>query len=133
MWYAKKWSSQAETALRLWYPSLKKNFAYCLLAAVMHLLLFVWPLLCLVIAARHSSLALASLAIVTLLVSFTLFYFYLQRVQTGSQTIIGMCMLPVLALQESVLIIFSFYRYKTGRVDWKGRNVCYPVLKRTRY
>ena len=133
VWYAKKWSSQAETAIRLWYPSLKKNLGFCILAVTVHFLLFAWPLVCLVVAAMNSSLTLASLSVAALLAGFALFYSYLRRVQTGLQIAIGTVLLPVIALQEAVLIITSFYRYKTGRVDWKGRNVCYPVLKRTRY
>ncbi len=132
-WYAKKWGSQTETAVRLWYPSLSKNIAYSLLAAAAHLLLFVWPLLCFALAAASGSLQVAGLSAVSIVVSFTLFYLYLRRVQTGAQTVIGTVLLPAIALQEAVLIMTSFYRYKTGRVDWKGRNVCYPVLKRTRY
>jgi hypothetical protein len=38
--------------------------------------------------------------------------------------------LPILAIQEIILIIVSFIQYKRGKVDWKGRNICYPITKR---
>lgn len=130
VWYAKKWSSQTETAIRLWYPLLGKSLAYSLLAALAHVLLFVLPLVCVVVAIATGFWPLAGMSLVALLLGFALFFMYLTRVQTGWQTAVGMVLLPVIALQEAGLIIVSFYRYKKGRVDWKGRNVCYPVLRR---
>lgn len=129
VWYAKKWSSQAETAIRLWYPLLKKSLIYCLSAIVFHFLLFILPLICLMVGVISGSLILTVISLVALLISFGLFFFYLRRIQTGIPAILIMILLPMIALQEIILIIISVYQYKQGHVSWKGRNICYPVLK----
>lgn len=131
VWYAKKWSSQAETAIRLWYPTLGKSLFYSLLAIAMHFLLFVLPLASVIIGIATASFVLLLISGFTFLLQTLLFYNYLSRAQTGLP-LLGMLLLPAIALQEIVLIAASYYQYQRGRVSWKGRNVCYPVLRRPR-
>ncbi len=129
VYYAKKWSSQKDTAIRLWYPLLGKSLRLCALAAVAHFLLFVGPLVGIVVGLVGVSPPLFLISFFVFLLESLLFLLYLRQVQTGSQILVGMWLLPLLALQEIILIIASIYQYKRGRVDWKGRNVCYPVLR----
>jgi chlorobactene glucosyltransferase len=130
VWYAKKWSSQVETAIRLWYPSLKKNLFFSLLAIATHFLLFVLPFVSLLISIATSSIFLFLISFSVFLLQTTLFYSYLRRVQTGVAPLAGMVLLPLIAMQEIVLIASSYYQYKRGRVSWKGRNICYPKSPR---
>lgn len=130
VWYAKKWQSQVDTAVRLWYPALNKSLLFSLFVIAGHLLLFVFPLVTLTIGLASNSLTFMAGSIACLALSLALFYSYLTRVQTGSQPFIGVLLLPVIAIQETILIVASYYQYKRGRVDWKGRNICFPKFNR---
>jgi hypothetical protein len=35
---------------------------------------------------------------------------------------------PLLIVQELIVGIVSMLRYEFSDVNWKGRNVCYPVI-----
>lgn len=129
VWYAKKWQSQVDTAIRLWYPALNKSFLYSVFIIAAHLLLFVVPVLVLIVSLATGSFVLSIISLGCLALSLALFYSYLSRVQAGSQPFFGMLLLPIIAIQEVILIAASYYQYKRGRVDWKGRNICYPVLR----
>lgn len=140
--YAKKWQSQVDTAIRLWYPLLGKSFSKAFLAITAHFILFILPVLTLVGALVsledshgyiRASWALA--LIVLLLASYIYFEYFrhIKRIATLSDiaaTILSFFLLPLLALQEICLIVTSFVQYKRGKVDWKGRNICFPVTKR---
>jgi hypothetical protein len=44
---------------------------------------------------------------------------------------VTLLLMPVSLLQELVLLIASMLAYEFGDVNWKGRNVCYPVIERS--
>lgn len=126
VWYAKKWSSQVETAIRLWYPSLRKSLFQSAIAIVAHFLLFIFPIVGLVIGFIQSLVWVELIAFATLVVEAVLFFRYLSVTHKGLSSIVGVILLPLVALQEIALIVISVYQYKRGRVSWKGRNICYP-------
>lgn len=125
--YAKSWHSQVETSLRLWYPRLHKNSFFSLLAILAQLFLFVLPLISLLIGIFIGESWLIVASMVSLLLSFGLFFSFQRATTRLLPALIASLFLPLIALQETVLIGLSVYRYKRGQVDWKGRNVCYPV------
>lgn len=138
--YAKRWRSQVDTAVRLWYPTLKKSYVASFLAIVGHFTLFTLPWIVLVITALYPSDGrlptsfILALGVVFLTSYIYILYFHAIKNITKlfDYYVIGLSFLtlPIIALQEIVLIIISFVQYKRGKVDWKGRNVCYPVTKR---
>lgn len=139
--YEKTWQSQVDTAVRLWYPNLAKNYLFALAVIVAHLLLFVLPPIVLINIPLtdvddgyiHAYWLLAPLACV---LSGYVYFSYQRKVKQteslGDSLVLALSffMIPVLALQEIILIIASFFQYKRGKVDWKGRNICYPISKR---
>lgn len=141
--YAKHWSSQVDTAIRLWYPSLHKSALLSFVAIVGQLLLFLLPsivLLCHAISLSsrngyiHTSLVLALLA---WFLSGYLYASYFRQVKATKSLVdyiavfLSFFLVPLLAIQEAILIATSYIQYKRGSVSWKGRNVCYPVLRRS--
>lgn len=131
VWYAKKWSSQVDTAVRLWYPSLQKKLTNSVLAIAAHALLLIVPVFSLAIGLITGMAALSFMALAAVLLGHGLFYYYLRRIQAGVSPVIGTFLLSPIAAQEIILIMASYYQYKRGRVSWKGRNICYPVFRRT--
>lgn len=139
--YAKKWSSQVETAIRTWYPTLNKNYFLALVTILLHIVLFVLPSAVLVSGLLTINSANGyiqvywSLALVVWLLSSYLYFAYFRRVQVtkslADYLVVGLSffLVPLLALQEIGLIVASFVAYKRGKVDWKGRNICYPKAR----
>ena len=140
--YAKQWSSQVETAIRLWYPNLGRSIFRAFLAILAHFLLFILPALVLlqflITLGSHGDYLQAYwlLALVSSALASYLYASYFRQVKKVKSLpdyltfIISFFVLPLLALQEIILIIASFVQYKRGQVNWKGRNVCYPIVKR---
>lgn len=130
--YTKKWSSQLHTSIRLWSPVLHKSILRSIFVACVHLLLFILPPLAVIWALAHSdpvvlSLGLSGYALILLLTA----QYYQKIVGNTSVMTLGLLTLPYVALQEIYLIIYSYYRYRRGTVEWRGRNVCYPRRFRT--
>lgn len=138
--YAKHWRSQAATSIRLWYPTLKKSYTVALLAIIGHFTLFVLPWIVLLSAlATNSDGRLPTSLILAVGVCFLTSYIYILYFYSVKKitrpldyyvVALGFVVLPILAIQEILLIIVSFIQYKRGKVDWKGRNICYPITKR---
>ncbi len=124
----KKWRSQIDTSLRVLYPTFKRQPFYALLGmmaiAVLLVTPFVWVALGVVVAETATFFGLSCVAAVLLLVAFAL-----VRVRTHPRTWwLAVVVLPVTLVQEIVLITVSVLGYEFGEVNWKGRNVCYPVI-----
>ncbi len=140
--YAKHWQSQVDTSIRLWYPTLKKSYIVGLVVILIHFVMFVLPMVILIDALASTgpgSGYIRETHVLALVVYFMsslvyLMYFrYVKKINTAKDTamlVLAAFVMPILAIQEIALIVTSFYQYKRGRVDWKGRNICYPVLKR---
>lgn len=63
-------------------------------------------------------------AAVLLLASYLL---VLRRTHPASW-VLGFLVFPIVLVQEIVLLIGSMLTYEFTEVNWKGRNVCYPVI-----
>lgn len=140
--YAKHWKSQADTAIRLWYPTLQKSYLRALGVILAHTILFIVPPL--VLAGGYVAISSSNgyinpawvLALMACLLSGYIYISYfraIKRLKTALDIFVvfaSFFVVPILALQEAMLVGASFYQYKRGKVDWKGRNICYPVTKR---
>lgn len=140
--YEKQWTSQVETAIRLWYPNLNKSIFRAFLVILIHFILFILPAMVLLqfllTLGFHGDYLQTYwlLALVSSALASYLYANYFRQVKTVKSLpdyltfVISFFVLPLLALQEIILIIASFVQYKRGQVNWKGRNVCYPVVKK---
>ncbi|MDO8335689.1 MAG: glycosyltransferase [Candidatus Saccharibacteria bacterium] len=140
--YEKTWQSQADTSVRLWYPKLAKNYLAATGLIFGHLLLFVAPVVMLLMTVLNIGNANGYihaywlLSPILCLLSGYIYLSYFQKVKKIStipdylSVTLSFFTLPLLALQEVVLIIASFVQYRRGKVDWKGRNICYPITKK---
>jgi chlorobactene glucosyltransferase len=130
VFYAKKWRSQIDTTVRLTYPTLKKQPLFVILAVSFMYGTFVIPYLLVVTALMTMHWDGQSLVALGLTCVYALLYLlYAQRIWRRGW-LVGALVVPYLILQEIALIITSMIAYAFGKVDWKGRNICYPVLRR---
>lgn len=122
---AKKWSSQTETAIRYLYPTFKRQPLYVLFGTLVLKVVFVLPFVTLLVVpfdARLWTLAAMSGALL-------LFGYALLVARTHTYTWpVTLILMPLALMQEIILLIASMLVYEFGDVNWKGRNVCYPVI-----
>jgi len=122
--YVKSWRSQQATAVRLLYPTLKRR-PLVVMATVIALAIFgIGPFI--VLCARPLSI-LWWVALLTATLSLLLYAGVLWRIQSRWWWL-SMWLLPLVLVQQIILLLVSMARYEFSTVDWKGRNVCYPVL-----
>lgn len=108
--YEKKWKSQCETSIRLLYPQAGTIGAVALLIGAFVLLLAPYGLL----------FAGNPWAITAILFQYAVYWYYLSKIRTRHAWIMAM-LLPIILLQEVVLLMVSVYGYKTSSITWKGR------------
>lgn len=126
----KRWSSQIETSLRLSYPNLQRQPSKVLIAYTLLFSLGLMPFfiagLRFVTGAYDVLFWLAFFAIGFLYVNY---FCILRRLQPRTWFAAGL-LWPLAVIQEATLFMMSMLLYEFGEVNWKGRNVCYPVIAR---
>ena len=128
--YTKKWSSQVETALRQYFPAFGKNLPLAITGALAVLIIGLSPIVLAALYVR-SSTAIA-LILCLLAVGFGWLYAVFASLVQKQPSVLHLLLFPVLVVQEALLIIASAVAYITGKVNWKNRNICYPVTRRMR-
>lgn len=125
---AKRWGSQIETSLRLDYPLLHRQpllvLAVCAVVLGLFLAPFAVVIVCILAGWLGTIFWLAAAASLLLYINY---FVVLARTHPHSWWLAGL-LWPVVAVQEFVLFTFSMLNYEFAEVNWKGRNVCYPVL-----
>ena len=125
---AKRWNSQNETALRLLYPTFKRQPLYLLLGAA-----FIFGI-CLLPFGLSVGLAMVGkfdvVWVLSIIVSsFFLFGYALVIIRVMPRSWpLTLLFFPLSLTLEIILLVISMLAYEFGDVNWKGRNVCYPVL-----
>jgi glycosyltransferase involved in cell wall biosynthesis len=124
---AKKWDSQIETAIRFLYPTLKRQPLFVLLAALALVCVFIMPFATLLVSPHDPQLLVPSIVACSVLWLGYVLVIVRTHQFTWPMTLL---LMPVSLVQELVLLIVSMLAYEFGDVNWKGRNVCYPVISK---
>lgn len=121
-------AEQRATAIRMRYPQLHKRPEQIVLATLWELYLLVGPFALAVAGfwlpigvTAHVAAVVAS---VLLIISYEVAV-RATRVNSWWFALIGQ---PLAALADIVLLQYSMWRYEFSTVEWKGRNVCVPVM-----
>lgn len=125
VYFDKKWSSQLETSVRLWYPMCRQSPLFAIGLALGILLLGLGPFFGLF----TDILFIKALSIVICVLYVAAYGMALRRLQPHLWWL-HMILLPAALLQEFFSVLASMLRYEFSDVNWKGRNVCYPVLRK---
>ncbi|MCA9339220.1 hypothetical protein KC939_02635, partial [Candidatus Saccharibacteria bacterium] len=128
IFYAKKWSSQIETSVRIWYPLLDMQPGRVLLAVFGQYLFVFLPYVVVIsyLFTQQNDLA-AIISAIIIVLQLIAYGIYIIKTQARAKLLV-ILFYPIVALQETSLILTSFVQYEFGTVNWKGRNICYPIL-----
>ena len=128
MTVAKHWNSQAETSVRLLYPTAKRQPLAILVFVLLVAGIFILPILALIaqlILGQHGVILWLAIAVCVL---HTINYLAVVAKHQPKSWYVAVFLWPLVVLQEIGLMVVSMLSYEFGEVNWKGRNVCYPVL-----
>lgn len=125
---AKRWTSQLETTIRVRYPSLDRQPLFALGVCLGLLAWGTLPFVVLGVLLFTATFGffwwLSLAAVAGLFVNAAV---VMRRLLPRTWPLSVLC-LPFIVLQETALVLVSMLQYEFGEVNWKGRNVCYPVL-----
>ena len=126
--YAKHWSSQLQTSIRLFFPLMRKSYLVAEAMLVVYILFLVTPIMLLISSSSPWSFLVVYLQLGLTIGIYILYLFYM----TGNTlfSLLASFLLPVVLLQEIGLMVLSCIQYARGKVDWKGRNICFPSSSR---
>lgn len=125
---AKKLNEQIRTSLRVIYPSLHRRMERVALSV---LFLFIFMVLPYVFSVYYFIVGQGGWQMLAVLITCGLLTVTHALITSLTNPIIwplSLVNLPYAAAQEIVLSFVSMVRYEFGEVDWKGRNVCLPVM-----
>jgi chlorobactene glucosyltransferase len=122
-------SEQYGTSVRVRYPQLHRRLELVALTAAFELIFLLGPIVALCCAAllTHTMayIAVWTVALLCLLVTYGI-------VATGTRLTsrwYGWAFMPIAFAIDLVMLHISFWKYEFSTVDWKGRNVCIPVMR----
>lgn len=123
----KAYVEQRATALRTRYPQLRRRPENVLLLVVAELSLLLGPFIGFVYAVIVGDMvvAIVSLAAAMILV---INHIFIVQLTSPPNVVVALISLPLEVLTEVVISLVSMVRYEFGKVDWKDRNICIPVM-----
>ncbi|MBL8121363.1 glycosyltransferase family 2 protein [Candidatus Saccharibacteria bacterium] len=125
----KTMDEQYETTVRLRYPQLHRRLELVVFAVGLELFFFLGPFIGLPLSflLPHAS---GFFAIWVACVCIVETMYYLIAVQTKlNKAWFAFLTAPVGFVSDIVMLHVSVLRYEFGEVNWKGRNICIPVMR----
>jgi glycosyltransferase involved in cell wall biosynthesis len=122
-------AEQYGTTVRVRYPQLHRRLELVALTAAFELTFLLGPFiaLCGVWMLTHTMayVFVWATALVCLLITYGM-----VSIGTGlANPAYGWIFMPVAFVIDMVMLHVSFWKYEFGTVDWKGRNVCIPIMR----
>jgi hypothetical protein len=121
-------AEQRDTAVRMRYPQLHKRPEQVALLTFMEAAFLLMPFVLAVIgfwvAIGAAAQAMAAIAGVLLIATYELSVLS-TKVNNWGFGLIGQ---PFAVLTDVALLHYSMWKYELSTVEWKGRNVCVPVM-----
>ena len=124
----KSLEEQQATAIRTRYPQVHRRIEFVLFLSVAETLCILWPFTLLALAVLHGyswPLLITSGATVVIL---TLAYIAVVALTYRAWLARSFVLLPLATFVDIVILNYSMVRYEFFSVEWKGRNVCIPVM-----
>lgn len=123
-------AEQQATAIRTRYPQLHRRLELVIILALLELGLFIGPLVSLMliwVLQPAWAVWYAATALLTYLFLLSAYYRVAVRSHLNSAWLAWL-LWPFAVATDIGLTHLSMWRYEFTRVDWKGRNVCIPVM-----
>lgn len=120
-------SAQHHTAIRTRYPQLKRRPEYVLAIIFLEILLLLLPFVQLAgFWLGMSSVPVALTAVSCLLLTLT--NITIVSVTNPGNSLLSAINLPIAVVVEIYNTLISMVRYEFSVIEWKGRNICIPVM-----
>lgn len=119
--------AQLSTALRTRYPQLRKRPENVFLLSFVELAVLLMPFVVVAQALLQGFDPAAYLSLLTIGLYIAAHYMILSA-SNPSNSLIALFNFPFVVITEIVLLHISMYRYEFSVVEWKGRNICIPVM-----
>lgn len=128
--YEKRLSSQYETAIRLYFPMNGRTLLQWG-AGSLYLASLITPLILIAFSNVDTwQLAWSIILITILMISYAIFA---RRTYSSLAWKLRSLIVPLLIVQEIVLLYTSYFKYRTNGVNWKGRRVTDQPMRRDAY
>ncbi len=118
--YEKHLHSQHETALRLYYPMTGRNIINWLLCSIFLSLLLV-PMFVIAWWQWTQVELFWSMALIALVAG--VFGLFVKRTYSSLAWQLRIAIGPLLIIQELLLLLVSYFKYRHGSITWKGRQI----------
>ena len=121
-------ADQRETALRHRYPELRKRPEWALFLSVIEVLGLLMPF---GIALSSLWLGLDGYRLIALLCCVMLIVAHIAIVEVSNpaNVLVAAVNFPLVVITELILGYASMYQYEFSTIEWKGRNICIPVMQ----
>lgn len=120
---------QYNTSVRVRYPQMHRRLELVALAAYCELLVLIGPLVGLLYSPYLSrGMAYAAVWVVSLCALFITYGLVTVGARITNRWF-GWLFMPVAFVLDLIILHVSFWKYEFDTVDWKGRNVCVPVMQ----
>lgn len=123
-------SAQMDTAIQTRYPQLHRRPEMVLLVAVTEACLLVAPVYVVLHGLAVDAMAAVLIAMMALCLQFYGFGRLQRAIFPRTAAWSKPAFLPAVAL-DIYLLHLSMYRFEFSDVFWRGRNICYPVMRRS--
>jgi hypothetical protein len=122
-------SAQYATSVRVRYPQLHKRLELVAFVTFLEMVLILGPILGLLVASnlQHTMEYVAAWGVSLLFLLVT--YGFASVGSRLTNPLYGWALMPAAFVLDMVVLHISLWRYEFGTVDWKGRNVCLPVMQ----
>ncbi|MDL2342181.1 MAG: glycosyltransferase family 2 protein [Patescibacteria group bacterium] len=124
----KSFEDQRATAIRTRYPQLHQSLELTALVTVLELVLIVIPFVLYFTTLLSDNMKLFAI-VDGACILLTIMYAQITALTYRRFILRSLWLLPIAALYDIILLNYSMYKYEFSSVDWKGRNVCIPVMQ----
>ncbi len=120
--------AQLSTAHRIRYPQLRKRPENTLILSMGLAVILLMPFLFVIEAFWHGFDLISWMAALTCVLLIMTHYMILSTTNPAN-SMISLFNFPAVIITEIILLHLSMYRYEFSIVEWKGRNICIPVMQ----
>lgn len=124
----KKLGDQKDTFIRCRYPQLHKRIELVAALSLIEISLLLGPLVFIIFSIIDSAIGLAALAAL-IVIAQAAWKHQLSRLTYRPRPASRPIFDTVVILGDLLLLQYSMWKYEFDSVEWKGRNICIPVMR----
>ena len=126
---AKDTHTQYDTTVRMRYPQLHRRLELVAATSLFELIFIAGPFFGLVVSFYLPHTLAFALVWLAAVLATEIMYFYVSVETRLNTPITALIAAPLAIFVDIYMLHVSLLRYEFGDVDWKGRNVCIPVMR----